>query len=73
MTPYRRITQYDNISEIVKAKLTEEYERLNPAQLKRMIDKIQRKLRMQYNNKKKDGYVVRKSNDFVYNLNEATI
>ncbi len=53
MTPYRRIIQSDNISEAVKAKLTEEYEQLNPAELRRMIDKIQRRLWTQYNDKKK--------------------
>ncbi len=61
------------ISETVKAKLTEEYEQLNPAELRRMIDKIQRRLWTQYNDKKKGDHAVSKLNDFVYNLNEATI
>ena len=73
MTPYRRIIQSDDIPGTVKAKLTEVYEQLNPAELRRMIDKIQRGLWTQYNDKKKGDHAVSKLNDFVYNLKEATI
>ena len=71
-TPYGRMKDSDAISEDVKERLEMEYERLNPAELKRRIDELQRKLWNQYN-KKKRKHPVLNSKDFIYNFNEATI
>ncbi len=72
-TPYQRIIQSNDISESVKASIMKEYEQLNPAALKREIDNIQRRLWRQYSDKKRGEHTAVKPNDFVYNLNEATI
>ena len=39
-SPYRRIIESDKILWKIKEKLAEEYNKLNPAELKRKLDKI---------------------------------
>lgn len=43
-TPYRRVLECPDVSASAKKKLTEEYETLNPAELKRAITRLQDKL-----------------------------
>ncbi len=52
-TPYRRIMESDQVSKDVKSELTKVYEELNPADLKREIDKKIKRLYEIY--KKKSG------------------
>ena len=81
-TPYLRVTESDKIEEKTKQQLKEQYEKLNPAELKRRIDKLQKELSMLYlkeqREKAKDKLPNTNSsydfenNNFVYNFNEAT-
>ena len=50
-TPYRGIIESNKIPWKIKEKLTEEYNRLNPTELKRKLDKIQKKLSKVYDKK----------------------
>ncbi len=43
-TPYQRILEDPEVDEIVKRKLKRKYKKLNPAQLMREINSLQRKL-----------------------------
>lgn len=43
-TPYRRILESEHIDDKIKAKLKHEYNSLNPAELKRIISGLQKKL-----------------------------
>ena len=73
-TPYRRVMEIPEIPERTKETLTRLYNQINPAQLKREIEKLQNKLidisvgkkRLQREQKE-----VQKQEDFVYNINEA--
>lgn len=84
-TPYRRIIESPDISEEVKEKLMETYESLNPALLKRNIDKLKREVERAYEIKmekrkretqkepgKLSNNLTAYKNNFVYNLDEAT-
>ena len=86
-TPYRRIMESDKVSEEVKEHLKEQYDKLNPIELKRKIDKLQNRLHRIYKRKEKErkqkeklkhlssnipNNSAMKQNDFVYNLSEAT-
>ena len=52
-TPYQRINDMEDIDEATKKNLNTTYEKLNPFDLKRNIDKLQDKLfRMSYLRKK---------------------
>ncbi len=85
-TPYKRILNSNGVSDEVKEKLTKTYETLNPLLLKRQMDKITQELWKAYEKKAKEkGRKTQKvngklpndfslsQNDFVYNLDEATI
>jgi len=73
-TPYRRVIEIPEIPERTKETLTRLYAQINPAQLKREIEKLQNRLidlsvvkkRLQ-----KEQKEVQKKEDFVYNLSEA--
>ena len=73
-TPYRRVMEIPEISDRTKETLTQLYNQINPAQLKREMEKLQNKLidlsvakkRLRREQKK-----VQKQEDFVYNINEA--
>ena len=86
-TPYRRVMESDKVPDKVKEKLTEEYGKLNPVELKIKINKLQKKLYNLYERKQKErkqkeipkhplSNIPNNSpmnhNDFVYNLGEAT-
>ena len=43
-TPYRRVLECSNIDDKIKARLKKKYDFLNPAELKRMISRLQDKL-----------------------------
>lgn len=43
-TPYRRLLEDPEVDELAKRKLRRQYSKLNPAQLMREINSIQRKL-----------------------------
>lgn len=73
-TPYRRVMEIPKISEITKETLTRFYNQINPAQLKREIEKLQNRLIDLSVAKKKlrrEQKEVQKQEDFVYNLSEA--
>ncbi len=75
-TPYRRVMEASGIAASKKAELTELYHSLNPVQLKREIEKFQDKLTDVLVAKKrlrKEEKEVQKKEDFVYNLNEASV
>ena len=73
-TPYRRVMEIPEISEKTKETLTRIYNQINPAQLKREMEKLQNKL-IDLSVKKKrlriEQKEVQKKEDFVYNLSEA--
>jgi len=46
-TPYKRVLESKEISKTVKERLKRQYAQLNPAELKRQIDKLQKQLRGQ--------------------------
>ena len=74
------------IEEEVKQQLKEQYEKLNPAELKRRIDRLQEKLGKLYLKKQRENAITDRisricntqnetdfeNNNFVYNFNEAT-
>jgi len=43
-TPFRRVLEYSDIDDNIKARLRRRYERLNPADLKRKITRLQDRL-----------------------------
>ncbi len=43
-TPYQRVLENEHISEEVKKKLREEYDKLNPVELKRKIEMLENRL-----------------------------
>lgn len=67
-TPYQRVLDSQNIDGAIKRKLRRQYKSLNPAELKRIITKLQDKLAGLATSKIK----AKRKNDFVYNLHEAT-
>ena len=83
-TPYRRIMEENKgkVPEEVKQKLGEQYDKIDPIELKEEIDKLQKRLYDLYVRKQKEGSKHLSSNipnnspmkqsDFVYNLSEAT-
>jgi hypothetical protein len=66
-TPYERLLQFPSTAAEVKEKLREEYQRLNPAELKRTITRFQNKL-LDLAEKKKFYAIVK---DLKYNSEEA--
>lgn len=78
-TPYRRIIESKDVSKEIKEKLTKEYNSLNPALLKRELDKLQRKLSKEYDRKQRKKELSPnipnisplKKNNFVYNFSET--
>ena len=73
-TPYRRVMEIPEIPERTKETLTRLYNQINPAQLKREMEKLQNKLIDLSVTKKrlrKEQKEVQKQEDFVYNINEA--
>ena len=81
-TPYLRVMESDKIEEKIKQQLKEQYDYLNPAELKRNVDRLQSKLYRLYLKKQKEKTKYKllntqisydfKNNNFVYNFNEAT-
>jgi len=75
-TPYRRVMEIPEISEKTKETLTRIYNQINPAQLKREMEKLQNKL-IDLSVKKKrlriEQKEVQNQEDFVYNLDEAAV
>lgn len=73
-TPYRRVMEIPEIPDKTKETLTRLYNQINPAQLKREMEKLQNKL-IDLSVKKKrlrrEQKGVQKQEDFVYNINEA--
>lgn len=67
-TPYQRVRESKHIDRATKKRLKRQYEKLNPAELKRTITKLQNKL-MELVTSKAD---IKKKDDFVYNFREAT-
>ena len=76
----------DKVEEKTKQQLKEQYENLNPAELKRRIDKLQKELSILYSKKQRETAIKEgvsnisnthnetdfENNNFVYNFNEAT-
>ena len=81
-TPYLRVMESDKVEEKTKQQLKEQYAHLNPAELKRRIDRLQSKLYRLYLKKQREKAKDKlphaqnsydfENNDFVYNFNEAT-
>jgi hypothetical protein len=81
-TPYLRAIESNKVEEEIKQTLKDQYEKLNPAELKRDIDKLQKELSRLYlkeqrNNTKDEVPNTQnrsslKDNNFVCNFNEAT-
>ena len=67
-TPYQRVLESKHIDSAIKRRLKRQYKKLNPAELKRTITKLQNKL-LQLATSKAN---IKKKGDFVYNLHEAT-
>lgn len=67
-TPYQRVLESKHIDSAIKRKLKRQYEKLNPADLKRNITKLQNKLMVLVTSKNN----AKKKDDFVYNFHEAT-
>ena len=67
-TPFQRVLESKHIDSVIKRKLKRQYEKLNPAELKRNITKLQNKL-MELATSKTNA---KKKGDFVYNFHEAT-
>jgi len=78
-TPYRRIIESEYVPEETKEKLRDEYNELNPALLKRKLDKLQRKLSKAYDIKQRKKELSPnipnisplKDSNLVYNFSEA--
>ena len=68
-TPYRRVLESKYINDKIKAKLEKQYDILNPADLKRMISRLQDKL-LKLNSLKKtlerDSTIYEKSKEYIY-------
>ena len=62
-TPYQRVLESRDIDDAIKTELKRQYESLNPAELKRAITKLQRKLTVQATSKMRE-----KQGDFAYIL-----
>ena len=81
-TPYLRVMESDKVEEKTKQQLKEQYAHLNPAELKRRIDRLQSKLYRLYLKKQREKAKDKlphaqnsydfENNNFVYNFNEAT-
>jgi len=79
-TPYQRIMESNRVSEKIKNMLTEKRNNLNPVELKRELDKLQRKLSRAYDKKQRKKELSPnipnisplKNDNFVYNFSEAT-
>ncbi len=79
-TPYRRILGAEYVPEEIKEKLREEYNELNPALLKKKLDKLQRKLSKAYDIEQREKEISPnipnisplKKNNFVYNFSETS-
>lgn len=67
-TPYQRVLESKHIDSAIKRKLKRQYEKLNPAELKRNITKLQNKLMGLVTSKDS----TKKKGNFVYNFHEAT-
>ncbi|MEW6068789.1 MAG: hypothetical protein AB1610_10925 [Nitrospirota bacterium] len=67
-TPYQRVLESKHIDSAIKRKLKRQYEKLNPAELKRNITKLQNKLMGLVTSKDS----IKKKGNFVYNFHEAT-
>lgn len=67
-TPYQRVRESKHIDSAIKRKLKRQYEKLNPAELKRNITKLQNKL-MELATSKAN---TKKKGDFVYNFHKVT-
>lgn len=67
-TPYERVLESKHMDRATKRKLRRQYERLNPAELKRAITKLQGRLERLATSKAHAN----NETDFVYNLREAT-
>lgn len=73
-TPYRRVLEIPEIPDKTKETLTRIYDQINPAQLKREMEKLQNKLidlSVAKKRLRKEQSEVQKKEDFVYNLDEA--
>ena len=73
-TPYRRVLEIPEIPEKTKETLTRLYDQINPAQLKREMEKLQNKLidlSVAKKRLRREQKEVQKKEDFVYNLSEA--
>ena len=67
-TPYQRVLESKHIDSAIKRRLKRQYKKLNPAELKRTITKLQNKLLELATSKAN----TKKKGDFVYNFHEAT-
>lgn len=75
-TPYRRIMEIPAITERTKETLTRLYNQINPAQLKREMEKLQERLidlTVEKKRLQKEQKEVQNQEDFVYNLDEAAV
>jgi len=73
-TPYRRVLEIPEIPDRTKETLTRLYNQINPAQLKREMEKLQNKLidlSVAKKRLRREQKEVQKQEDFVYNINEA--
>ena len=73
-TPYRRVMETPEIPDKTKETLTRLYDQINPAQLKREMEKLQNKLidlSVAKKRLRREQKEVQKQEDFVYNINEA--
>src|SRR5450756_1380247 len=73
-TPYRRVLEIPEISDRTKETLTRLYDQINPAQLKREMEKLQNKLidlSVAKKRLRREQKGMQKQEDFVYNLSEA--
>jgi hypothetical protein len=68
MTPYQMVLESKLVDKAVKRKLKWQYEGLNPAELKRAITRLQKKLLLLATSKTH----AKVKGDFVYNFHEAT-
>ena len=85
-TPYLRVIESDKVEEKTKQQLKKQYDHLNPAELKRKVDRLQSKLYRLYLKEQRENAMTDKisnisdicsktdfeNNNFVYNFNEAT-
>ena len=74
MVGYRRVMEIPEIPDKTKETLTRLYDQINPAQLKREMEKLQNKLidlSVAKKRLRREQKEVQKQEDFVYNINEA--